>query len=480
MKTRQKVFLGLIVLVSCVISFFMLTRGHVWPDDFAGYLLQAKSLQTGQMAALIQRNTFMLDHSSFPPGPVAYPWGFPVLLTPFYTLFGMNPLALKLPGILFYAIFLVSFFYLARTRLPENQALVLTGLFSVLPALLSATDLIQSDIPFLAFSTLSLVLILDLVRGKRWNGLFTGLCIFMAFFLRTNGLLLFVPLLVVSFEVFWPDWVLACKKVLPVLLVFAGLFVLQALLLPGGQESYFSHFNMFTSQRLWGNILYYVWLPASAFDGLPGGAFLYPLLAGFFLINLINHWRRDAALFAYGLLTVLLFVVWPERQGLRFIFPVLPILFIGAWEGMQSLGVMLRPAWEENIRVAVYGFWGILLAACLFVSANMAYTNMLNGREINGPFDQYSKQLYEFIRGNTPADSVIIFMRPRALRLFTDRDAFMTENCQDLSAGDYVAIHEKMADNGQIPPGQITSCSAKLDLQEVFNNKRFTVYKILK
>jgi hypothetical protein len=86
--------------------------------------------------------------------------------------------------------------------------------------------------------------------------------------------------------------------------------------------------------------------------------------------------------------------------------------------------------------------------------------------------------MYAFIREKTPAESVMIFMRPRALRLFTDRDAFMTERCADLVNGNYVILHQKMEDNGQISPEQVTSCNLALKLEDVYQNKRFIVYKI--
>jgi hypothetical protein len=300
----------------------------------------------------------------------------------------------------------------------------------------------------------------------------------MAYFLRTNGLLLFFALAVCLLDAFWPDWLCALKKAIAPLLVFFALLVLQVALLPGGQESYFSHFSMFTLQGFWENILFYAWLPARSFDGLPLGAVLYPLLLVFLVFNLFSHWRRDAPLLAYSLLSLLLFIGWPERQGLRFIYPVLPVLFIGAWDGMLVAVGRLKARRQRTARFAVHGLGGFLLVVCLFASVNMAYLNMLNGREINGPFDQYSKQMYAFIREQTPADSVFIFMRPRALRLFTGRDTFMTENCVDLAKGDYVAISQKNADNGQIPPEQVVTCNDKLNLEEVFTNKRFAIFKI--
>ncbi|MCX6066774.1 MAG: glycosyltransferase family 39 protein [Chloroflexi bacterium] len=480
MRKRSLLLLGLIALISSALSFFMLTRGHVWLDDFASYLMQAKSILSWSMGDFIRRNAFTVQNSSYPPGPVAYPWGFPLLLALVYAIFGLNALALKLVGIAFYAVFLVAFYFLAHTRLEEDESLLLPGVFAVLPALLAANDLIISDIPFLAFSTISLFLADRFPRQKALAGILLGASLFMACFVRTTGVVLLAPLALTLLIAFWPRWQLALKQAAVPALMFGFLIAVQVALFPGGQDSYFSHFSMLTPQRLLDNALYYLWLPSWTFANIPGGLVLYPLLAVFVLVSLLTHLRRDAALHAYSLLTVALFIVWPERQGLRFIYPILPILFIAAFDGMK-LGVARLPVnGQKTAKSIVSGFWGLLLLVSLGISAYSAYTNASGGRNINGPFDVYSNQFFSFIREETPAESVIIFMRPRALRLFTDRDAFMTERCDDLVKGDYVAIHEKMAGNGQIPPEQITSCNPRVTLEEVFNNKRFTVYKIQK
>ena len=72
----------LIVLFSSTLSFSLLTRGHLWWDDFAGYLMQARSIIAGDMAGFIQHSTISVEKSSAPPGPIAYPWGFPLKRCP--------------------------------------------------------------------------------------------------------------------------------------------------------------------------------------------------------------------------------------------------------------------------------------------------------------------------------------------------------------------------------------------------------------
>lgn len=474
-------FIGLafIVLTAAVLSFAMLRRGHPWWGDFASYVMQAQAILNGEMDEFVRRNAFTVQNSSYPPGPVAYPWGYPLLLAPVVAVFGVHTLALKLVGIAFYALFLVVFFLLARTRLTEGESLLLTGVLAVNPTLLQANDLILSDIPFLAVSTLA-VLLMD-----RWSkqspgfllGLAIGLTLFLAVFLRTNGLLLFVPLIVWLLIQTWPDWKLLLRRLLPPLGAFALLNLAASRFFPNGQGSYLSHFSMFNLPHLWENFWFYLWLPSWTFNGITAGGIFYPLLAVFLLFSVFARRKRDLAIHVYSLVTLGLFIVWPERQGLRFIYPVLPFLFLFACDGMNLVIKRLPAGWQALAPRAVSGFWSVLLLLSLAASAHLAWSNLAEGRAINGPFDEISYDLYEFIRDETPANAVIIFARPRVLRLFTNRDSFQTTRCEDLPKADYAAIHEKIGNAGQIPPEQITACPG-VTLQEVFNNRRFTVYRI--
>ena len=478
MSKRTFFLLLSLVLTSVTVAFFTLTRGELWLDDFAGYLMQAKSIVTWSMADFLLHNSFTVQTSSFPPGPAAYPWGFPLLLAPFYAVFGLSPMPLKLVNLVFFAGFLVCMFLLARTRLREGEALLVTGVLAFAPAMITANDLILSDIPFLAASTLSLVLIESLHPEKKIYPIAEGASIFAAFFIRTNGIVLLAPLFISLFVASWPNWQLALKKASLPVLIFAVLFGFQTALFPGGQSSYLSHFSFFNLPHLLDNFIYYLWLPARVFDGIPAGIVLYPVLLIFLCISIFTHWRRDAVLYVYVVLTTLVFIIWPERQGLRFIYPVLPILFILAVDGMRQFVGFLNSRWQALANLFVRLFLGAILLTALLISSYSAYKITSGGRTINGPFDSYSQELFAYVRENTAPESVIVFMRPRALRLFTERDAFMTVKCDDLLKGDYVVLHLKMDGNGQISPDQILSCKWVLPVVDVFHNKRFVMYKL--
>ena len=486
MNRKTYLTLALIILISGAIGFSLLTRGQPWLDDFAEYLMQARSILNHSMGDFIRQNTFTVVNSSYPPGPVAYPWGFPLLLAPVYAVFGMNTLALKLVNSLFYALFLLVFFMLARTRLKDHAALILTAALGFNLVLLQALDQLISDIPFLFFSTLGILLIDRTARQKATlrTGLAIGVVLFMAAFIRTNGILLLLPLALVQLGVLWPqrdnrELLLAGLRSSAIpYLAFGLLYALQALIFPNAQDSYLSHFSMFTPVGLWGNLLYYLWLPASTFNGLPAAGLPYPVMLVFVVISASHRRERDLAVHAYALVTTALFIVWPERQGLRFIYPILPFLFIFAWDGMDIGLSWLRSAWQRPASIMAAGFWVLLATLSLGVSVALAQTNLAGNRTVTGPFDSVSAEMFKFLREKTPSDSAVIFFKPRAMRLFTDRDAFITDNCANLSKAGYLAVSKKVEANGLIPLQELTVCTSGPPLQKVFENRRFTVYRI--
>jgi hypothetical protein len=474
MKRNEVLLLSAILLTSALLSLSMLTRGHLWWDDFASYILQAQSLLRGNPGELVAHNAFTIKQSSYPPGPIAYPWGFPILLMPVLAVFGMKLLALKGLNTIFFLLFLIVFSQLAKTRLAPDWSLFLTAILAFNPALLQAHDLILSDIPFLFFSTLTLLLI-EKNRKQTWT---IGLVVFAAFSLRTNGLLLLAPLAVAQIQQF-PSWAEARKnwtKIAAPYLVFATLAGMLALLLPGGQESYFNHFTMFTVERWLANAAYYLRLPAELFKGIWLGPVFFWFWALSFLAGLLFNFKKDLPLLTYLVVSLGLFITWPETQGLRFLYPLVPIGALIAAEGWKSAAERLPARGTFVARWAGLGSVGLLILLSLTASAQIGMSNLRNGRDINGPFDVYSQEMFAFIREGTPPDSVVIFFRPRAMRLLGERDSFLSTECARLPLGDYLALSKKADDSLQIPESQIQGCG--LSLTSVFENRRFIVFRL--
>jgi hypothetical protein len=495
MQRKVWFLLGLITLVSVVLGMFMLTRDHGWGDDFAAYILQAQSIAGGKMPEFVAASTFTMAHASRLIGPVTYPWGFPLLLAPVFAVFGPKVLALKLVSTFSYALFLVAFFLLARTRLRDHEALVLTAVLGFNPALLLAQNEILADIPFLLFSTLGLWLIDRFVnesaRGPMGFGpaVAIGCAVFLAVFMRGNGLLLLLALMTAQgMQYFGRSRVgrglhLADLSVVVPYATLGLLNLVQARVFPSVAFPLHKQFADLSIMSIWRNFQYYVWLPADMFtDLMGGGGPVYLMLLGGFLVQLARWRRRDLPLLAYGLGTLAFYVLWPPVQGLRYIYPLLPLFVLFSFKGMQLIAGGLRQTHRERGMAFVFDLWAALavfsLAACIQLAwANMAANRTVYGRSY-GAFSAGSSAMFEYVRDKTPEDSVIIFFKPRAMRLRSDRDSFSTTNCEDLTKGDYVAIVKGNSGWDQIPPQDVGHCNPAVRLTPAYEKDDFLVYQI--
>ena len=475
-----------IILISLIIAAFTLRAGHEWGDDFSSYIMQAESIVDGNTQEFVEHNAFTIFESSFQIGPVAYPWGYPLILAPVYALKGNSPLALKLPGLFFFAAFLVCLHYVWNgSDLSRNESLLLVAVFAFNPLLLDFLDQILSDIPFLFFSTLALLLANKNPRSMR-NNVLLGIVITIAFFIRTTGILLLASFFVVEFFKVWryradPTFF---KNTLQNILIVCGSFgfmwILYALIFPGGGESYFAQYQAFQFSTAWEYINSYFDVFSQFFGETTVWKYLYYVLWIFFLIGLWARRKKETIFVVFFLLWMILLITWPSWQGARFIFPLLPISIYFVYQGMKSVVNTLPENYQKTGQIITHGFWLIIALIFLFDSSTNAYHNLQNDRAINGPYDSYSTEVYKYVTEKTSPDSIIVFFKPRAMRLMTGHDAIMSMECDRILKGDILVLSRrvKIAENHQIRPEEIASCNLPLD--EVFRNSRFIVYEINK
>ena len=95
-------WLSFIVLSTLIICLCTLNYAHNWGGDFSVYIMQVRSISQFSTGEFIENNRVTIEQSSTRIGPVAYPWGFPVMLAPIYATFGLHLFALKIIGILSY------------------------------------------------------------------------------------------------------------------------------------------------------------------------------------------------------------------------------------------------------------------------------------------------------------------------------------------------------------------------------------------
>jgi hypothetical protein len=214
------------------------------------------------------------------------------------------------------------------------------------------------------------------------------------------------------------------------------------------------------------------------FGDAAGWKYLYYVLVVFFLIGAWRNWKQDLVLIVFFTLWMMAHIAYPYWQGPRYIFPLLPIFFYFTFQGMKyALGRLP----ERNARagmLAFYGFWSMIIAYFLVSSTMFAIDNLRNNRNMNGPFDPYSNEVFNYIEEKTPSNSVVVFFKPRVMKLMTDHESIMSMDCEHILNGDVLVLSRKVGANQQIPPEEIDACHLPLD--EVLRNNRFIVYKIQK
>jgi hypothetical protein len=189
----------LALVVGALAALMYATRrdGHWWGDDWALYLRQAEGLLHGHPNRVLTENEFTVTMSNGPEfSPPLYPWGYPIILTPFVAVLGADVDRLMVVGVLCACVFACCWFRLARRRIGYGPALVGMVAVTITPLLLSWAELIQSEWPFLAAVGVALVVIDATAAGDRLIGpntrtrrlVLIGVLAASAFSVRREGL----------------------------------------------------------------------------------------------------------------------------------------------------------------------------------------------------------------------------------------------------------------------------------------------------
>lgn len=480
-------FLLTIVLASSILGFSILTSGHFWGDDFAAYIMQAQSILKWSMDEFVVNNAFTITQSSSQIGPVAYPWGFPLILAPAYALKGLSPLTLKLPGLLTYLAFLVTFFWLTNRHLRPIESLLAVALFAFNPVMIGFLDNILSDIPFL-FASIFSILVMDRYSREKQSrrrlllAIATGVTTFAAFQIRTQGIILLGSLIIYQAIQLFQNrknrsyLLMVSIETTTALGTFGLLWGISALIFPSGQISYFALYTDLSIDLFFSNVRSYFLLFSEFFASLPGQSMVFAVVVGLFFIGMVARIKEDLLFVIFFGAYLFVLWTWPAWQGLRFIFPLLPFFIYFSMQGSMKLAHWTGEYRPSLSRLFVYTMWTILVSVFFIQSCLHAYENLRNQREINGPFDPYSIQVYEFIKDKTPEDSIIVFFKPRVMRLMTDRDTLASTECEHMYRGDYIVLSKKVGENLQIPPDRIVDCALPLELE--YENRRFIIFRL--
>ncbi len=495
---------GLVVLTVALVAVALHRNGHTQGDDFALYLSQARSLFDGDTGAVVGDNRFAVLNSDGRFSPIAYPWGWPLLLSPFLHLWGLDYDRLKLTVVAVFCLWLVLLHGIVRRRAGRPTALAVTAVIGTAPLFLVHTDQLLAEFPHLAAVAL-VMWWYDRVRAKgpllsasTADLAVLGALVTLAFNMRRESIVLIGVIGVVQVAELidrarvasadrpgdgprietlarlirssWPTLALPHAT-------FAVATVLFQLLLPstlvpdnGNSGSYipnrFGDYPAVLTEQL----------------GLGEHPALGVLIIAIAVVGVAIGVRRRPWL--DGPLAVLAFfsalaISTHFRLVDRYWFQVTPwVLYFATVAITATAHVLVRR------RVAVALAIGIAPLVCLvFAHAVVLRGDVADAREYDsagrvqtGPANPDVVPIYDAVRDLTPPDAVIAFFRARTMTLLTDRRSFQTTNLERLRLrADYFA---QRRDKGYWQPDLTVEEAGKLGFEMIWSDSLWILWRL--
>ena len=468
--------------ISCVVVFMAIAvyviknidSGYIFNGDFALYIAQARSICEGTMDKMAIDMEKMISLSTYQRySPVLYPWGYPLLLSPVYAMFGIDYTAFKVLSVLL--VFGFLFFLYRNFRLCGNRkcAILLMLLVGISPYFLVFCNTVITELPFLCFIYASLYFINHTYQKNSiasfWELLFLGGLLFFTAQIRTEGYLLFPAL-----------FAMQCKKgicrkrnILPYLSaiicwMFFSLFFIS------GYTSHFEHFKDLEWTKIEENIMLYFRLP---------GVLLYcdflSFNVAFFLICLLGAYRNFRDYIAeciFGLSCLLLIIIWPYAE-VRYWLPIYPLMLFFFLKGVEEMIKAFPSVYVKRMVIfaiiiemsfSIYGYFkGVTFYPTNYTSFNPNVESM------------ESKEMFEYLQNNTDPDDVVACGESRAVYLYTDRlSCNISGDIREVDKVDWYVLFRNR--EGYLQYDATLIRQHRKHFKKCFSNKDFVIYKVVK
>ena len=408
-------------------------NGHTWGDDFTLYLRQAKSLLDGNVGQVIADNHFNVDNAAKPGfSPYVYPWGFPLLLAPFYRLFGLDYAKLKLLEVACLIGFLWGFHAVVRRRMSQWLAFATVASVGTTLAYLLHTDKVVSEFPYMAAFAFTLWW-LDRLRhdqpldlATRGQLIVLGMSATYVFNVRREGLAIVAAIGVAQLFDLRGRWRSADRwQVATPYITFVGSVVLLQLMLPSALAPEYADAGLHQTWRKLQGPFRTAFADQLGSPDLAGVGLLLVFLlvvAGLF----VRLWRApstDAPLAAFAIGSMVIVGMIPAAAD-RYLLGITPFAVYFAAQAVAAIPLHHDSATRRS------GHWlatGILAVVCIAhltdlpsaVSDAQDFND--SGGIADGPEAPYSQAAFAAIRTYTHQDDVVAFFKVRALTFYTDR-----------------------------------------------------------
>jgi hypothetical protein len=488
--------LALIAAAAAIaLAVFWQTPGHMWGDDFAGYLMQAKALLSATPGQELDLNARLMAASDWRTGPDAYPWGYPAILAVVILTLGQSLSTFKIVSIVAIGVVTLAAGLLAYTsRLSLVGAVCVAILVGMQPDLTSLGDVIGSDAVFLALTAVALLFAALALEGwprrqssaalRRWAMLGAAVVGCLSFFVRSNGA---VTLLAIAASIVVSPVVAERRSLRSLLsaavsaaafaLVCAALIGAYFALLPDGNIGLTRYLTLEPSSLLRRSsdavIAFGGFFPMMA---LPDPVAHLAVAAIAMLVG-VGAWRLGKIGFLLSLYSagqLLLVILFPFSGGPRYYLPLVLSVAILCASGVEGL------ASRAARRVSSAGQLKIvspLLVAALFIgaiAANFYRFDRQQDQNIDGPYSPAAAELFAYVRGQPRNIQPVGFFKPRAMRLLAGKESILVREIGSTQRVNSIAIdRQRTAVPFQLSERQV---AALQDFRPAFRNEEFTLY----
>jgi hypothetical protein len=470
---REKIYIGALLVAIGTFHAATVRQGHLWADDFAMYVHHAKNIVEGHPYT----DTQYIYNASMVVGPKYYPPIFPVLLTPIYKASGLNLIPMKLEQVVFLLLSLIAIYAYWKRDLGSGYTLALVAILGFAPAFWIAKDNVLSDVLFLFFFYLTALLVRSSRRDTRdwWRAVLIGFVIYLAIGTRVVGISLAAGLAlydVVRLRTISRSTVVSIA-------VCGASVSLQRYVTGIGLSGYRHEHPTFHS--IASNIAIYTRATGSFWVGSTRNLFAYAVLALLVALVVKGIFAQEKRRFTFveaALIPYFTIIVIPvDPGGIRMMFPAVP------WFGYLVLSGLKGLVEKSAPRYSASAVWTLIILIAI------PYGQFYRKQDF-GPIRESAgrpefNQLCQAVRENTGPEDSILYIRARALSLYTGRPA-SAPNYRGSPAelwqwaanihAKYFLITNAFNDDQGFLANFVESNAGRFDL--VYENANFRLYRI--
>ena len=443
-----------------------------WGDDSAAYLLEGFAIADGRLDEQARRN-YIMHPSDLPDesdGELVYVWAFPLLLAAEYKLVGYDRtdfssvIYYKIPSAVLLGMTAAVLFLFFRRRFGRKTSLAAALLFGLSHEFLYFVDwFICTDILFLFFAVTAFLL-MDLYLAEKETkrrtayGAALGAVFCLAYITRLNGVTLPLAFLAGQLAQLLREKCLGEGKNGKVLVswlspyaVFFALRLLLRAFLPDATSNV-SDFAFSDVSELFRRLemlrhylsMFCAWLGSLLLRFEPAAGWRRGFLSGvgcvpalFAVWGVLRCGWREYLPFTLLLGgTVLGAAFLPYQQGLRYMYVILPLLLLFCLCGIQDAAQRLRTKRGDGGKPRKPVRLAVTALVCLYAFLPAALYAAQPKDDV-GPFSTDAKAVWNYIREETPEESVVFFLKPRMLCLNTGRTGLPGANGHTPEEADY-------------------------------------------